>query len=154
MFEIKNNQELKLENVLSFRGKIQQCEIEDIGRDMESILHKLGAKRNANPVTATFGIDKDIIDVEILFPIDKCISGADIGKYIFKEKVQIVNAVVVTYKGHPNGLQDACNELNRYIVENNLQPITVGYNVTKYEDKMNINNTEIDVYVGINPNVL
>lgn len=33
--------------------------------------------------------------------------------------------------GTPSGLQAACNELNKYIMDNNLQPITVGYNVTK-----------------------
>ena len=52
------------------------------------------------------------------------------------------------------GLQVACHELNSYIVENELQPITVGYNVTKYLNQIDVELTEIDVYVGINPNVL
>ena len=58
------------------------------------------------------------------------------------------------YKGHPIGLEDACNQLNQYIIEHNLHPITVGYNVTKNVDIMNLENTEIDVYVGINPNIV
>lgn len=33
-------------------------------------------------------------------------------------------------------------------------PITVGYNVTKKMDMLNPENTEIDVYVGISPNIL
>ena len=39
-------------------------------------------------------------------------------------------------------------------MEHNLQPITVGYNVTKKMDMLNPENTEIDVYVGISPNIL
>ena len=65
-----------------------------------------------------------------------------------------MNAVVASYRGNPMGLQNACNELNQYIMENKLQPITVGYNVTKKVDPLNIDNTEIDVYVGISPNIL
>lgn len=52
------------------------------------------------------------------------------------------------------GLQDACNQLNQYIMERRLQPITVGYNVTKKTDMLSPENTEIDVYVGISPNIL
>ena len=66
----------------------------------------------------------------------------------------MVNAVLLSYKGNPAGLQNACNELNRYMVDNQLQPITVGYNITKHIDTINVENTEIDVYVGINPNIL
>ncbi len=40
------------------------------------------------------------------------------------------------------------------MIVHKLQPITVGYNVTKKADKLNPENTEIDVYVGISPNIL
>ena len=46
------------------------------------------------------------------------------------------------------------SQLNQYIMEHKLQPITVGYNVTKKTDMLNPENTEIDVYVGISPNIL
>ncbi len=39
-------------------------------------------------------------------------------------------------------------------MEHKLQPITIGYNVTKKIDMSNSENTEIDVYVGISPNIL
>ena len=88
----------------------------------------------------------------MLIPIDKSIDSTD--KFVFKNQIKIVNAVVATYKGHPVGLQDACIQLNQYIMEHRLQPITVGYNVTKKTDILSPENTEIDVYVGINPNIL
>lgn len=85
-------------------------------------------------------------------PIDRSIASTD--RFVFKNQIKIVNAVTASYKGHPMGLQEACNELNQYITEHRLQPITVGYNVTKEMDMLNLDNTQIDVFVGISPNIL
>lgn len=152
MLEIKENQELNVANVLSFKGKIRQTEFENIGKEMELYIHNSGAKRVGNPITATYGIENDVIEVELLMPIDMSIDSKD--RFVFKNQIKIVNAVVASYKGNPMGLQDACNQLNQYIMEHKLQPITVGYNVTKKTDMLNPENTEIDVYVGISPNIL
>ena len=152
MIKIKENQELNVSNLLSYRGKVRQLELESIGKEMENYIHKAGAKRVGNPITATYAIEGDSIDVELLMPIDMIINSKD--NFVFKSQIKIVNAVVAAYKGHPIGLQDACNQLNQYIVEHKLQPITVGYNVTKKTDMLNPDNTEIDVYVGISTNIL
>lgn len=152
MLEIKENQELNVANVLSYKGKVKQAELENVGKEMESYIQKAGAKRVGNPTTATYAVEGDMIDIELLMPIDKSIDSTD--KFVFKNQIKIVNAVVACYKGHPLGLQEACNQLNQYIVEHKLQPITVGYNVTKKTDMLDPENTEIDVYVGISPNIL
>ena len=93
-----------------------------------------------------------MLDVEVFLPFDWAVENTK--NCFFKEMLKIVNAVVISYKGNPIGLQDACNELNQYIMKNWMQPITVGYNLTKHVDPQNPDNTEIDVYVGISPNVL
>lgn len=129
MLEIKENQELNVANVLSYKGKVKQAELENVGKEMESYIQKAGAKRVGNPTTATYAVEGDMIDIELLMPIDKSIDSTD--KFVFKNQIKIVNAVVACYKGHPMGLQEACNQVNQYIVEHKLQPITVGYNVTK-----------------------
>ena len=49
--------------------------------------------------------------------------------------------------------QNACNELNTYIQEKGYTPITAGYTVTKGVDQL-FGMMEMEVYVGINPNVL
>lgn len=152
MLEIKKNQELRVANVLSYRGKVSQSELENIGKEMEDYIQNVGAKRVGNPVTATYAIEGDTIDVELLMPIDTSIKSTD--KFVFKNQIKIVNALVASYKGHPMGLQEACKQLNQYIMEHNLQPITAGYNVTKKTDMLNPENTEVDVYVGISPNTL
>lgn len=152
MLEIKENQELHVENLLSYRGKVKQAELESVGKEMENHIQNVGAKRVGNTITATYAVDGDTIDVELLMPINKNIDSTD--KFVFKNQIKIVNAVVACYKGHPLGLQEACNQLNQYIVGQKLQPITVGYNVTKKTDMLDPENTEIDVYVGISPNIL
>ena len=152
MLEIKENQELDIDNIISYRGKIKQTEIENVGKEMESYIQNKGAKRKGNPITATYAVEGDTIDIELLMPIDVSVDSSD--KFVLKNKIKIVNAVVAAFKGHPMRLQDACGRLNQYIAEHNLQPITVGYNVTKKTDMLNLDNTEVDVYVGISPNIL
>ena len=141
MIEIKSNQELEINNILSFRSKMKQNELDNVIKNMELKIQGLGARRLGNPITATFGIDGEYLDVEILLPVDRPLE--NMGEYIFKEKFKLVNATVATYKGHPMGLQNACNEFNQHILEQKLQPITVGYNVTKHIDPINMENTEI-----------
>ena len=83
-----------------------------------------------NPITATYALEGDEIDIELLMPVDNTINSTD--KFDFKNQIKIVNAVVASYIGHPMRLQDACNQLNQYIMERRLQPITVGYNAVSY----------------------
>lgn len=152
MVDIREKQELHVVNVFSYRGKIKQAEVEHIGKNIESKIKESGAKRAGNPISATYGVDGEYLDIEIIIPIDKEIENTE--DYVFKKRIHIVNAVVACYKGNPTGLQDACNNLNQYIINNKLQPITVGYNVTKKVDMLNPENSEVDVYVGISPNIL
>ncbi len=119
---------------------------------MENYIHNMSANRIGNAITATYAIEGDKVDIELLIPLDKSVASTD--AYIYKDQIKIVNAVVASYKGNPIGLRDACNSLNQYIIEHEMQPITIGYNVTRKMDMINPDNTEIDVYVGINPNIL
>lgn len=152
MLEIREQQELNLENLFSYRGRAKQTELETIVRAMDDSIRRADAKRAGNPITATYGVEGDSVDIEILIPVDRVIESTD--RFTFKERVRIVNAVVASHKGHPVGLQATCDRLNQYIVEQGLQPITVGYNVTKHTDLLNPENTQVDVYVGITPNIL
>ena len=152
MLEIVQNQELNKEKLLSYRGRIRQTELEAVGKDMESYIRNNGANRIGDPITVTYGVDNDIVDVELLLQVDCIIPSSD--KYVFKDRIRIVNALVGIYKGNPVGLQESVVQLNKFITEHKLQPITVGYNVTKNVDVQNPDNTEINIYVGINPNIL
>ena len=58
MLEIKENQELQVVNLLSYRAKVRQAELENIGKEMEHYIQNAGAKRVGNPITATYYADK------------------------------------------------------------------------------------------------
>ena len=45
MLEIKENQELNVTNLLSYRGKLKQTKRENIVKEMESYIQSAGAKR-------------------------------------------------------------------------------------------------------------
>lgn len=152
MKEIKLNQELEANNLLSFRGKVKPYELDSIIKDMEQKIKDANVERLGNPITATYAMDAEGVEIEVLLPINQKMEC--VGDYKFKEKIKITNAALLAYKGNPDGLQNACNELNQFMVENQLQPITVGYNITKHIDPNNIEDTKIDVYVGISPNIL
>ena len=152
MVQIEEEKILEVENLISFRGKIKVEELQKLGQEMENKASLAGAKKVAYPITATYSVEGDLIDIEMLLPIDKPID--DIDKFRYKSKVKIVNAIVAKHRGNPMKLQSTCNKLNQYLIEHKLVPITVGYNVTKKIDALNVEDTEIDVYVGISPNIL
>lgn len=80
MIEILEGPTLELENVISFRGSVNQAKVESIGRDMEEFVAQAGANKIGNPITATYGIDVNKIDIELLMSIDKQIE--NLHKYI------------------------------------------------------------------------
>ena len=65
MLEIKENQKLNIMNVFSYRGKVRQIEIENIGKEMEVYIQNAGVKRAGNPITATYAIEGDVMLLQI-----------------------------------------------------------------------------------------
>ena len=153
MSEIREGQVLEIENIMSYRGVIRQSELKGIAADLEEKVNLAGAKRADYPITIIYGMGEDgMIEAAVLLPINRRID--DINGYVFKERIKIVNALTVRHKGNPVKLRETYNELNQYISRNNLVPITAGYNITRKIDMTDVNNTEIDIYVGISPNIL
>ncbi|WP_310601577.1 AraC family transcriptional regulator [Anaerosporobacter sp.] len=154
--ELLENQEIEEKNLLSIRKNVTQQEIEQVLTEMHSYIKESGAEIVGKTITATHGISSNkgytILDLEILIPLDKEILTGNI--YSFKKNFKITNAIKVTHKGNPALLDETCNELNQYIARNKLVPITVGYNMTLTADNKDKNNTEIEIYVGISPNIL
>ena len=115
-----------------------------------------GIEKAGNIVTATYAVDTSsgIMDIEILVPMNKEILLPD--GYLFKPIFKLVNAIKIRHEGNPAFLQKSADEMTEYIQENKLTPITVGYNVIVNEPKtpQDIDNMIVDIYVGVNPNIL
>lgn len=156
--EISENKVLEMKNVLSFRGKMTQQEFAAKSKDFERIMLEAGAAKAAPVVTTTYAVEQGpmgpVMDVEILIPLDKQIQAP--AGYTFKPRFLLTNAVMVHHIGHPSKLQESVNALNAYITEHQLVPITSGYNVTVKEAKtpLELDPMEVNVYVGVSPNLL
>jgi len=156
--EITQNQTLEMQNLLSYRGRMTQQEFTAKAQEIERILQEHGAQKAAPVITTTFSVEQGamgpIMDAEILVPLNKEIpvpSG-----YVWKPQFLLTNAVKLHHVGHPSALQNSINELNAYITQHQLVPITSGYNVTVKEARtpLDLDAMEIDIYVGVNPNSL
>ena len=64
--------------------------------------------------------------------------------------------LMISHTGNPASLQQTVSEIQKFIQDKKLQPITSLYNVTIKEAKTpeEINDVQIDMYVGINPNII
>lgn len=149
---VKENQELLLQNVLSFRGKVTQRQMQEEMMKIGQVLQSLGVQKNGPITTATYAVEQvgteQLMDIEILVPLDKRVGLPK--EYTLKPIIKIVNALSIRHEGHPGKLQETINELNEYIIEHAKQVITATYNVTvkdavKQED---LDEMIIDVYVG------
>ena len=156
--EIEQNQQLIMENVLSFRGKVTQQQIQVEMIKIGEMMQKLGVKQGGPITTATYSVEEDefgqVMDIEILVPLDRKVELPL--EYTFKPIIKLVNALCARHVGHPGLLSNTIDKLNKYIVNNNKQVITPTYNVT-IKDAMSeqeINDMIIDVYVGCNPCIL
>lgn len=156
--EIQEGVVLEQFNLLSFRKEMTQKEVVEKSREIEELIKREGAERIAPVMSTTYAVRENagdsLMDIEILVPLNKRIN-FPVG-YQWKERLFVTNAVLIKHKGHPAGLQNTFDILNEYMQKNQLTPITGAYNVTVKEAKnpMEVNNMEIDIYVGISPNVL
>jgi effector-binding domain-containing protein len=129
MLKIEEGKELKMENVLSFRKKMTQPEVQKEMTKVGRFLQDKGVKKKGPLVTTTYAIKEidgqPMLDMEILIPMDKEIKL--VGEYNFKKVIHLLNAVYTRYKGNPQQLDNVYKELMKYINEHNLQQITSGY---------------------------
>ena len=155
---ILENQELKLNNLISIRKKITQQEMAVEMQKLGKFINEKGAQKAGPLLTVTFAIEQNnfgqVLDMEILVPLDKEIEVT--GEYTFKRQFLLTNALKATHTGNPALLQNTYNLINAHIIENKLQPITASYNVTVKDvmDPSKIDEVVIDIYVGINPCIL
>lgn len=155
---IQEHMTLEMHNVLSYRAKMTNQELQYKSQEIEKLLTETGAIKAGPAVTTTFSIEQGasgpVMDVELLLPLDRKIT-PPVG-YIWKPYFLLTNALMIQHIGNPSTLQNSINELNAYIIEHQLVPITTGYNVTVKEAKtpLELASMEVDIYVGISPNLL
>ncbi len=134
-YSVVEKQEFQIENVLSVRKKVNMDDVNSIMADMNTLISEKGAKIIGPIVNANFSVEiigkKQIIDIEIMMPLDKTFSVPN--GYRFKKKFFINDAIKVSHIGNSANIPKAVNLMNKYMEDKDLTPITVAYNVVLKE---------------------
>lgn len=155
---IESSRELYMVNVLSKRIKILQSEvyiqIEDIKKICDSNFFIVKSM-----ATVTHGIEKTEkgteLDLEIIIELQNRIEDIQIPEgLLVKEKIYITNALYKHYEGSSIGSNTAYNEIKEFLIKNKLQAITPAYSVSKHPFSQSETQMNLDIYVGINPNIM
>ncbi len=156
--EIQTNQLYEMKNVISYRAKMTQQEVNDVMNRMGTFIQENGLNKNGCVTTTTFTVESiggtQLMDIEILCPVDKA---CDVPQgFTFKHEFRLSNAAKITHKGNPANMQESVNKLIGYLNQNKLMPVTSLYNVTVNEPKtpMDIDNMVVDMYIGVTDNIL
>ena len=155
---IELNQTYEMNNVISYRAKMTQQEMNDTMNCLGTFIKDNGLTKSGCVTTTTFSVENvsgvQLMDIEILCPVDKA---CDVPQgFTFKPEFRLSNAAKITHKGSPANMQDSVNELVGYLNQNNLTPITSLYNVTVNEPKSpaDIDSMVVDMYIGVSNNIL
>lgn len=149
--EMIQNQTYEIDNLVTHSGRFTVADFQRTLLNITNSYKDYSISNGEYVITTTRAIEvvngEQVLDVEILFPISYRIPIEE--PYVFKSKIKITNALYQKVTDITQ-LQDVLNQMNQYILDNKLQPITSAYLVqTKQEDK-----PCIEIYIGINPNIL
>ena len=128
---IKENSNLILKNVVSFRGKVTRKQMQQEMLEIKKLREQSILQKNAPIVTTTYTVEQvagqQILEVEILVPVDRDINVPD--KYNIIDRFEIIDAIYTQHQGGLSTLGNAIKELNRYIKENGKDTYNQIYNV-------------------------
>lgn len=150
MINIYEGEELNVENILYFRGKINQEEMDYICLDMEEKVKAFGCKKIGVPITVTYGVVDGIADVEINVPIDKAVD--DFDNYRFKKNLIVKNALKFEYIGEIGQMPKASAVLNDYISQKKLNVITPSFNIVEIKQGETVE-IKLTVYIGVGADI-
>jgi hypothetical protein len=149
--EIMLQKNFEISNLVLLSGRFSPNEFQEAVKNIVSSHKNYAVNNGEYIITTTKSIEvvngEQILDVEVLLPVLNNLPIEPPFKY--KESIKITNALYTEVENIME-LQDAMNEVNRYIVNNQLQPITTAYLVQKNKDKK----PNVEIYIGLNPNIV
>ena len=149
---VEHGQTLEVKNVVSFRKNLPPAELQNSIDKILQYIGSCGAVKVNLVISATYAANETMIDVEVYVPIDKVISSTV--EFIYKPRLYLTNCLKASHKGHPNHLGNTLKKLNEYIVERQLQPISVVFikNISEVNSVEEILLLEGDIYVSVSMN--
>lgn len=152
---IRDKQQVELENLISFRGKVRQREMPRLIRQMVECAESQQAKVGENLISATYQVElvdgEKVAEVELMLPVEGKIT--DKGEFTCKPRFFLRDAVKMEYKGPAKGFATVYEEMRQYIEMKGYVPITVGYIVSVLNNPKE-DEVDMEVYMGVSTNVL
>ena len=156
--QITTNQTYEMKNVISYRAKMTQVQINQIMKQLSDFISENDLTKSGCFTTSTFAVEninnQPVMDIELLCPVDREITLPS--GFTFKSTFRLNNAVKIVHTGNPALMQSTVNELTEFLKSNHLTPVTSIYNVTVVEPKsqQEIDSMVVDMYIGVSQNIL
>ena len=149
-------QHLELENVLSYRTRVDINRLSGILRYAEKNADALGLIVTGNILfTITEKIsdsNKCIVGIEMLIPVNKQFESCE--QYIFKPVFKLVNAVSVRHCGLYSEIDSVSTSLEDFLKRKNLKPISNIYYMAVSNNEEHPLSSILDAFVSVNENLL
>ena len=154
---IKLGKDLYFKNLLSFRKTLTQNEIQKEMNDIDNFIKENGLKVVGPKLSTTFSVTQAMVpsmDIEILIPLNDQFNDDD--KYKCKNEFKLTNCLQISHKGNPMTFQNTIINLQKYIEDNKLMPISSLYtiNIKEAKTKEEMENFHADAYISVSPNIL
>lgn len=149
-------QHLELENVLSYRTRVDINRLSGILRYAEKNADALGLNVTGN-ILFTINekisdCNKCIVGIEMLIPVNKKFESCE--QYIFKPVFKLVNAVSVRHCGLYSEIDSVSTSLEDFLKRKNLKPISNIYYMAVRNNEEHPLSSILDAFVSVNENLL
>lgn len=152
--QIIEHQDIHLSNLISYSKQIKHSDILKLIRYISDNLHTLDLNQSDRILFTENGQNKedDIVNAEILIPVTGTVVKCN--EFQYKPIFRLVNAISIRHEGSLTQLSETENILEDFIRNKKYEPITPPYYVIIRNDGDSSVNCIIDIYIGINYNLL
>ena len=142
-----------MHNLLYYKCETQKEKIGDIIEYIDTHIDNIGLKKVGNMITSFEDNEKSAsINLDILVPVDSSFEGNE--HFSSLPQFKLIHAVKIRHEGSLNNLSETQEILKKYLESHSYEAITKYYNVIVRHNSDVLANSIIDIYVGINPNIL
>ena len=143
-------------NLLSYRTRVESCELNNLLCYVRNSLEVLDLKVNGKIILSISEKiaekNKQIYGVEILIPVDKEFEST--GQYVYKPTFKLVNAISYRFYGNCNSFAEAESKLFNYIKARNMNAVTGLYYILQSKEPVYNGVQYWDTYVAVNENIV
>ncbi len=149
--QILEHQSLFLYNVISYKTFLPLKKIPEITSHLHRSIRALGVDLTGNIMLRKIKDDANK-NFEVLMPVSEALETRS--EYTYKPIFKLLHAVTIRHEGNYMDIEKTEKKLIDYINKNSYQIVTMPYYSIVRLDNDNINSCIVDIYIGINYNIL